>query len=131
MAEIKIYLTLIGEELSIDHVTKRVGIAPAYVRDKNEILGNGRLFGHYEWGIETELIHTDDIADYPDKFISTIPCGPDVLAGIAKECDAHWHIMILVNVYDDFPALYFSSEFIKTAGEIGAEIGFDVYMNTD
>ena len=129
MAEIKVYLTLIGDDFDPNYVTKEIGIRPVYVREKNEILGNGRLFGHFEWGIETELMQTDDLSNIPDQLISTIPCGLDVLLHIAQKCKAQWNVLILVNVYDSFPALYFSKDFIQVAGYIGATVGFDVYLH--
>ena len=128
MAEIKIYLTLIGDDFDCNYVTRIVGLQPSTLRDKNEVLGNGREFGHYEWGIETDLIHTDDLSDIPDKFVLTIPCSSKQLFSLAAELKAQWHILFLVEVYDVFPALYFSAEFIKFAADIGAQFGFDTYL---
>lgn len=61
MAEIQGYLTLIGDDFDTALVSKLIGRLPTYVREKAEVLGNGQLFGHCEWGVETELIETDDL----------------------------------------------------------------------
>lgn len=128
MAEIKIYLTLIGDDLDFAVITKSIGLQPTQVRDKNEILGNGKLFGHCEWGLETELIRTDDLSDIPDSFLSILPCEPEVLLSLAHVFQAQWNILILIRVTDSFPAVCFSPEFVKKAADIEATIGLDVYL---
>ena len=128
MAEIKIYLTLIGDDLDPDIITKTVGLQPTEVRDKNEILGNGRLFSHCEWGIESELIRTEDLSDIPDSFLRILPCGSEVLLNLAHEFNAQWNILILIRVTESFPAVYFSPEFVKKAADIEATVGLDVYL---
>ena len=133
MAEIQVYLTLAGDEFDSNYVTNVIGLSPTHLRDKNELLGNGRLFGHCEWSIETELIHTDDLSDILDSFFSILPCNPDVLSSVARRVNAQWSILILIKAVDSFPAVYFSQKFLKIAAEIEADIGLDVYLlqNTD
>ena len=128
MAEMKAYLTLIGEEFNPDEVTERLKIQPCRVRTKHEILGNGQEFGHYEWGIETDSIEHYDLDPIVNRLIEFIKPRTKLLTEVAKKCCAEWNILFYISSSEDFPAVYFISEFVQLSAEINAIIGFDTYI---
>lgn len=128
MARIRGLLTLIGNDFETAYVSEMTGRLPTYVREKTEVLRNGQLFGHCEWGVETEVIETEELPPVSNLLRGMISCPTELLKKIAYDCDAQWNFLFDVDVYDDFPALYFNSEFIQFAAEIGGMIGFDVLL---
>lgn len=79
MAKIQGYLTLIGDDFDTALVSKLIGRLPTYVREKTEVLGNGQLFGHCEWGVGTELIETFDLQPVSDLLREMINCPTQLL----------------------------------------------------
>lgn len=129
MAVMQVHLTLIGDDFDTAYVTGETGMQPDYLREKDEVLPSGRLFGHTEWGIETERVQSDDLEELLTPFISRISCESSTLLRLCDECSAEWHLLILVEIYDDYsPALYFSTEIVRFAASINAQIGFDTYV---
>ncbi len=63
MAEVIVYLTLIGHDFDPEKVTRELGVIPTEVRYKNEVLNNGKMFGHTEWSYDTGKISTYDISN--------------------------------------------------------------------
>lgn len=129
MAKIRAYLTLVGEDFDVDQVSLEIGMTPDEVRHKDERLGNGSLFGHTEWGIETELKKSDEVEPVLRELFSRINCDPVVLKEVGLKFKAEWHLLILVRIYDeDMPVLFFPADIIQFAAQIGAQIGFDTYL---
>lgn len=132
MAEIKAYLTLIGDDFDPDDIYPLCGISPTYTRGKNDVLKNGRAFGHAEWGIETDLLVSDSLEDVLCELALKITCEPQILREIAEKCAAEWNVLILLRVFNgDIPVLYFPAEFIQLAAQLCAKIGFDTYLAED
>lgn len=128
MAKILGHLTLVGDDFDTALVTKLIGRPPTRVREKTDVLCYGQLFGHCEWGVETEYIETDDLQPVSDLLREMINCPAQLLRKIAQDCNAEWKNMYCVKVYDDFPALWFNAEFIQFVAEIGGDIDFDGYL---
>lgn len=127
MADIQAHFTLIGKTFDTQFVTERTGIMPSWVRQKDEVLKNGRFFGHTEWGIETEMFCTDDALPVIEQLSSLITSKPDTLKEVANECNAEWNILFSIDIRnEDAPAIYFPAKFIEFCGEISATIGFDM-----
>lgn len=131
MAEIKAYVTLIGDAFDIKNVTAMMGIRPDSVRGKDETLPNGRCFGHTEWGIQTALMESDDVETVLKQLITRTNSKTDIMRKVAEDCHAVWNVLILVKVYDDLPLIVFSTDTIAYLHEIRAKIGFDTYMLQD
>ena len=129
MTEIKVYLTLIGTDFDTEYVTAQLGIQPDEVREKNELLGNGRKFGHTEWGICSELQVADELEPILRETVSRFKCDTPLLYNLCSICNAEWHLLILLKIYDeDTPFLYFPADIVHFLGDIRAQIGFDNYM---
>lgn len=128
MAKIQGNLTLIGDNFDTAYVSRMIGQFPPYVREKTEVLRNGQFFGHCEWGVGTEFVETDDLPPVSNLLRGMINCPTEVLKKVAQDCNAVWNILFNVDVYDDFPALFFDQEFIQFTAEIGGKIGFDVLL---
>ena len=110
-------------------VTKQIGMTPDKLRRLDEVLGNGMLFGHTEWGIATELEVCDHVGPLLRKLFDRIPCGPQALYEVARTHTAEWHILILVKMYEKkFPALYFPRDVIRYITQLHGAIGFDDYF---
>ena len=125
---IKMYLTLIGDNFDPTYITKRLGMNPDEVRVKDEILGNGRKFGHYEWGICSSESEADSLQEVINEILERISDKIPHLASIAKEVNAGWEILFTIDIYHDFPAVIFPKSFIRAVAELDAEIGFDVLL---
>ena len=136
MAEIRAELTLIGDDFDLNYVTESLHMKPNYLRRKDEILRNGRFFGHVEWGILTKLYSTSDLSPIIEELLSKVTCPPEALCDIAQQCHAEWHIVILIRAFEDekfpgcwnFPSIYFPADFIKFCADIKAEMGLDTYI---
>lgn len=101
MADIQAHFTLIGENFDTQLVTKKTGMMPSWLRQKDELLKNGRLFGHTEWGIETEKFCTDDALPVIEQLFSLITSKPDTLKELANECNAEWNILFSIDIHDE------------------------------
>ncbi len=128
MTTITMFLTLIGNNFDPAYVTDRLGIKPDEIRVKNEVLGNGRIFGHYEWGICSSKYETDFAKMAIDEVLERIYDKIPLFSVVAKEVMAEWHFLFTFDVYEDFPVVVFSKEFIQIAAELDAQIGFDVLL---
>ncbi len=71
---------------------------PSWVRQKDEVLKNGRFFGHTEWGIKTEMFCTDDALPVIEQLSSLITTKPDTLKEVANECNAEWNILFSIDI---------------------------------
>ena len=79
MAEIQGHLTRIGDDFDTALVSKLIGRLPTYVREKTEVLGNGQLFGHCEWGVETALMEAEDFQPVSDSLREMLDCPAELL----------------------------------------------------
>lgn len=131
MAEIKAYITLIGADYDINYVTELIGIQPDNIRRCDEILGNGKRFGHTEWGIETQTEVGDDVEAVLKQLIHRAKSKIGMMQKAAENCCATWDVLIMIKVYDDMPLILFSTETIKFLYEIQAKVGFDTYLLLD
>ncbi|WP_132085132.1 DUF4279 domain-containing protein [Harryflintia acetispora] len=123
-----IHLTLCGEKFNPNNVTEKLGIAPNYIREKNDKLENGNIFGQTEWGFETEWIENQDLDEVLNIFFSSIREKASQLKRIALECNANWSLLIGVKIWNEQkPILYLSIKNVQFLSEIGADIGFDYY----
>lgn len=129
MAQIRAYLTLIGDDFDANLVSKQIGLDADEVRVKDEVLGNGQLFGHTEWGIETRVEDCDEVGPVLQRLFDRVPCSPQILYEVSRRCMAEWHILILLKIYNaDAPVIYFPESIIQYAAQIHAQIGFDCYI---
>lgn len=131
MAIMKVCLALTGDDFNTCYVTRETGIQPQTIREKDEVLGNGQLFGHTEWCVESEQISTDCSDSLVDSFISGLHCERDSLLKISRECSAQWHLFVEVAMgsADDFPSLTFSPEAVEFASFLGADMWFDMFRS--
>ena len=60
MARIQGHLTLIGKQFDTQKVSDWLGTQPTWERHPTEILNNGRMFGHTEWGVRTACFDSND-----------------------------------------------------------------------
>jgi hypothetical protein len=125
---INVSITLHGDLFDTNYVTKRSGIVPSYIRQKNEKLNNGRLFDHTEWGIETGWVENKDLEEILEMILPTIRDKCFTFKEIAKECGANWDLLIGLKIWNEVkPDLYFSKENIKLFADLGMEVGIDYY----
>ena len=129
MAWIKAYLTLIGDQFDPEWVTERIGIKPDSVRLPSELLSNGRLFGHTEWGVETEKLEADDVETVLEQLFLRVKVCMDDMGKLAEEASAAWNILVYVKSEAcHFPYIIFSAETIRNMAKMKATIGFDTYI---
>ena len=126
---VSVYLTLAGKSFDVDYVTRKIGIAPTFTRSKDEVLGNGRLFGHTEWGIGIEEEISLDIEKQLNKILLMVHDEASILSSLSNELGAEWHFMFVVRIWDGVvPSMFLSKEFISFAAGICAQIDFDTYV---
>ena len=127
--EISVNITLSGDCFDLEYVTNTLGINPTYKRNNTEILGNGKVFGYTEWGIGTGYEKSLDIEVQFLKIYSLLKYKEIVLANLAIDCNAEWHIVFVIKIENgDVPAMVIPKEMIEFCYKIGAEIGFDTYV---
>lgn len=129
MAEMQVHLTLVGDDFDTSYVTREIGMQPQSIREKDEVLGNGRLFGHTEWGFHTKLIETDDSEELIASFVSKINCPSETLFRLSQKCSAKWHMGIFVKICNNSSTtLYLCPEAIEFAARLKADVWFDTYV---
>lgn len=129
MAEIAVYLTLSGKSFDTNYVTKTLNICPTTIRLENEILRNGRFFGHTEWSYSTGIIDTNDVSVAFNNIVSKFCQISQEMKRIAEVCQAEWSFLVLIRRRDESaPTVIIPLKVIQLAAIIGAEIGFDLYM---
>lgn len=127
-SRIIVHLTLHGDEFDSNYVTQRAGIHPNYTRQKNEVLPNGKIFGHTEWGIETSWVDGMDLDAVLELILPTVREKQAVLKQIAQDCHAKWDLLIGVEIWNEIkPDLFFSRENIQLFANLGIEVGIDYY----
>ncbi len=128
MAELKGYLTLIGDNFDLDFVSQTLKMKPDSIRKKDDLLPNGRQFGHVEWGIQTQTQTGDNVEPILQQLMDRTKGKTSVMREIAEDCHAIWNVLILLRVYDELPLIIFSPDTIKYLYEIQAKLGFDTYL---
>ena len=125
-------LTLIGDDFDLDYVTKQLEIIPNYTRYKTEVLRNGNMFGHTEWGMCFESHPSWYLEDLFNEMYQVFKNKEKLLANVAKQCNAEWNAVYIVEIKNgDIPVLLFKKNMIDFFHEIGAEVGFDMYICPD
>ena len=126
---ISTHFTLSGDDFDIEYVSEALAILPNYTRSKDEVLKNGRKFGHTEWGIETEYDISLDVEEQFEKVYSIISEKVEILERLRVECNAEWSILFVIKIENgETPAMHLSKKIVKFAATIDAEIDFDVYV---
>ena len=129
MTKAQIHITLIGEDFNTKEVTEALDITPQYIREKEEILNNGRRFGHTEWGISTKIEEIDDLHTFFQQFMSGFKDKFDLMKKVADNSNAQWNLLFELDVTDGcFPSIYFDSESINEISRLNASMGFDVLI---
>ena len=126
MATIWGHLTLIGDNFDHSAVSAALSATPTWIKKPDDILGNGRRFGHCEWGVTTHKFIADDLSDVVDALMEALPCSSRQIAESAAPAKARWHILFSIDTDDDIPAMAIPPKFSAFAAEIGAEVGFDI-----
>ena len=128
MSDMMGHFTLIGADFDPDYVSKKLGIKPSQVRLKGELLKNGNVFNHTEWGIDTVIFENIDFSTLQEALYSKINCGNDVLREVSEVCKARWNILFYIGIRElQPPILHFSPEQMDFFGQINAVVGFDIY----
>ena len=123
------HLTLIGDDFDQQLVSRRLGITPTYLRRRDEVLGNGRLFGHAEWGVGSDTESSWDIEVQLEKVLSHFRGMEEEMLRLTKECNAEWHIVIVIMIENgDVPVIMFSQRLTEFCSKTGAVVGFDIYV---
>lgn len=129
MSRIKAYLTLIGENFNLEDISRQIGISADTTRFPDELLKNGRRFGHTEWGIETAQEEQEALEPVLRELFARLPCSPQHLCEIAQGCSAEWHVLIWITTCGNkCPVLYFPMDIIQLMAEMKAQMGFDYYI---
>lgn len=129
MAWVKAYLTLIGDQFDPERITGRLGVKPDTVRLPSEVLPNGRLFGHTEWGVETEKQEADDVETVLEQLFLRMKGCMEEMGELDEEASAVWNILVYVkSTAEDFPNIVFSAETVRKMAKMKATIGFDTYI---
>jgi len=124
--------TLGGKDFDVDHVTQMLETQPTYCRTKNEVLGNGRLFGYTKWGTLTQREESTDVEIQVNKAIAPFLDKASLLNQLRLECEAEWQLTIVVYVEEDEPPFMgFTREQMRFLGSIEAEVDFDFYIMSD
>ena len=129
MARIKGHLTLIGKLFDTKMVSERLQTQPTWEKHPTDVLNNGRLFGHTEWGVKTACFDSDDAKEMILSLTELIPVSTEEMKRAAEEQDAEWHILFSIDVEEDFPAVVLPPSFVCYAASINAAIGFDVFLS--
>lgn len=126
MARFSIY----GDEFDPNFITKQLGIDPCETYLKGELIKNGRIARkETSWSINTGYQDSFDINDQLGIITAQIRGKAEALVKIKQELTVKMLFMIVVNIErNEAPAMYFERDFLSFVNEIGAEIGFDVYV---
>ena len=120
--------TLCANSFNHDMINKKLNIVPNYARYKDEILKNGRLFGHDEWGIETNFEESHDIDFQLSKITNILTGKESLIKSICEEYNAKCCFLIVIKVRNDtFPAMGITVRQMEFASKINAEIVITPY----
>lgn len=131
MAKIKGYLALCGDDFDTGYVSDATGVLPSRIRRNDEVLGNGRLFGHTEWCIETDVHEAEDIEPVLAELFGRITknCDAKALLAIAANCSADWHISLWLRFSGSkTPGICLSPSTIQFMASINAGLDIDAYV---
>lgn len=124
---VNISFTIAAPFLNHEEITAKLGIEPNYVRKRNEILSNGKILGHDEWGMELPYEEILDVSVVIQKMQVLLYNKERHILEILKTFQAEAAFLIVINMkHDDLPAIYINSDFSKLAGTLGADIGVDL-----
>jgi hypothetical protein len=141
-SEIKISFTLEGpgeKEIDIDELTKYLAIKPTKTRTlndwpdaikhpKNELPND--LKPRSCWTVEIDYEHCSLVRNQFAKMIDVLYNKVAVINSLKEKhhLKAHFEVVIYAH-HDQMPEVFLTKENIEFIASIGAEIGFDMYLN--
>ena len=84
MARIQGHLTLIGKLFDTKMVSERFQTQPTWEKHPTDVLNNGRLFGHTEWGVKTDCYDSDDAKEMILSLTKLIPTSTEEMKRAAE-----------------------------------------------
>ena len=129
-----VYLCISGDGLHPDRITEIMKIEPSGKTIKGERYinqsGVERYYIENRWKYSTKYEETEDISIQLNKILPILIKKKEELMLISQHSDTLLLFMFVLKINAGItPAIYLTKEFIKFAGEINAQIEFDIYAN--
>lgn len=126
---VQVHISLIGDSFDTGHVTQLMNLTPTKTHQVDEILGNGKKFGHVEWNLTSEEEPSVDAMEQFGKLFDKIHEKSNIMNQLRTLCNAEWHILFTIQIENgDVPAIYLPQDIVQFAANIHAQFGYDVYV---
>jgi len=132
LPKVKVKFYLGGNNVPLDRLTKQLGITPSISRKKEDWPKPSIEAGIAEdvWGFWQNEVESKAIGIQFDEFQQLLVPKKVEIINLMREYHLSCAVTIVIKSEDnDYPELVLSPENVRFLGDIGAEIGFDLYMD--
>ena len=144
LPKIRVLLSLIGKfdtEVNLDIITKEMCLVPTRTRtpdDWPETIKNPRaelpdeLKPSYVWELDTGYAHNKLVRDRFDVMLNFLTEKRDIINDLKKRFSLSASFTVGIHAQHDqcnLPEVFLTQEIIAFAASIGADIGFDMYLD--
>jgi len=130
LANVQIYFRFYGESFDPDEITQRLGIEPTLkFRPGDPITSDGRgRRRRYGWAVKVGGYDTIEIDGMLQELREQVSVSSFLVRKVCKDLDIEPVIVCGVGAEraDIMPALYFPTDFLRWAAEMGASLDVDV-----
>lgn len=128
---VKVYFSATADDFSVEDFTNKLGVKATRAYNK-VLISTGTLFRlGTNWELGTDYEESLDINKQLYSVVDQLENKKDVLKILKKSYDLAFRFVIVIQIEnDEKPAMYLESRFIHFANSIGAEVEFDLYVNS-
>ena len=140
-SKINIWFSLIGKNVDLDEITDRLGINPTHVRtldDWPEAIKNPKndlpdeLQPRYIWQVDIEYETNRLVRDRFDVMLRLMTDKTEIINELKKKFSLKASFTVGIHAQHDqhnMPEVFLTQEIIAFVASIGADIGFDMYLD--
>ena len=140
-SEINIWFSLSGRNVNLDEITDKLGIIPCQVRtldDWPEAIKNPKnelpdeLKPRYIWQVDIGYEVSRLVRDRFEVILNLLTDKIDIINELKKQFSLKASFTVGIHAQHDqcnMPEMFLTQEIIAYAASIGADIGFDMYLD--
>lgn len=129
--QIGVSLRIMGEVFDIEKLTEQLGVLPSETWYKGDLIRNtGKRRTYTAWIYNIDRLETLDIGILVFQIRTLFSEKTDKIVPLKNQYNLDiWIDFVVVVENQEPPAIYFDSDFISFAAQIGAQFDIDTYIN--
>ena len=134
MSKVRVSLFLSGNNIPLDDITKKIGILPTKVREKKDWPQSSILAGIAKdtWEFRTDKMEYRDISTQLNEIQTIFGQKTKIIRELIEKYSLSINVIIMIEAeINEYPELILTKENIDFLSSIHAEVGFDLYIDTN